>query len=78
MRFAYWVTKATNAHLEHVTFTAFQQQQWLRNSPQYYVIMPVLSFWVPSMPNDAESYQQLGGCGQEVSVELHYQPKTSK
>jgi len=30
MRFACWVTNATNVHLEHVTLNAFKQQQWLR------------------------------------------------
>ena len=24
-----WIPKATNAHLEYVTLTTFQQQQWL-------------------------------------------------
>jgi len=28
--------------------------------------MPVLSFWVPSVPNDTESYQRLGGFGRNA------------
>jgi hypothetical protein len=32
MRIACWMTKATNTHLEYVTFIAFVQQQWLHKS----------------------------------------------
>jgi hypothetical protein len=28
MRFAYWITKATDTRSEYVTLTAFPQQQW--------------------------------------------------
>jgi len=30
MRFACWITKATNTHSEYIMLTAFPQQQWLR------------------------------------------------
>jgi hypothetical protein len=30
MRLACWVTMATDTHTEYVIFTAFPQQQWLR------------------------------------------------
>ena len=30
MRFAYWITKATDTHFEHVILTAFRRQKWLR------------------------------------------------
>jgi hypothetical protein len=30
MRFACWITKATDTHSEYVIFIAFPQQQWLR------------------------------------------------
>ena len=30
MRIAYWVTKATDTHSEHVILIAFTRQQWLR------------------------------------------------
>ena len=30
MRFACWITKATDTHLESVIPTAFPRQQWLR------------------------------------------------
>jgi len=30
MRFACWITKATNTHLEYVIRLAFPRQQWLR------------------------------------------------
>jgi hypothetical protein len=30
MRFACWITKATNTQAEYVTLFAFPQQQWLR------------------------------------------------
>jgi hypothetical protein len=30
MRFACWVTKATDTHSEYVPLTAFPRQQWLR------------------------------------------------
>jgi hypothetical protein len=30
MRFACWITKATDTHSEYVVFTAFPRQQWLR------------------------------------------------
>jgi len=29
MRFAYWISKATDTHSEYVTIIAFPQQQWL-------------------------------------------------
>jgi hypothetical protein len=29
MRFAYWITKATDTHSEYVIIIAFTQQQWL-------------------------------------------------
>jgi hypothetical protein len=29
MRFAYWITKATDTSSEYVIFTAFPRQQWL-------------------------------------------------
>jgi hypothetical protein len=30
MRFACWITKATDTHLEYVILIAFTRQQWLR------------------------------------------------
>jgi hypothetical protein len=30
MRFAYWITKATNTHSEYVILTGFAPQEWLR------------------------------------------------
>jgi hypothetical protein len=30
MRFACWITKATDTHSEYVVLTAFRRQQWLR------------------------------------------------
>ena len=30
IRFAFWITKATDIHSEYIIFTAFLQQQWLR------------------------------------------------
>jgi hypothetical protein len=30
MRFACWITKATDTHSEYVILIAFQRQQWLR------------------------------------------------
>jgi hypothetical protein len=30
MRFACWITKATDTHSQYVILTAFPQQQWLR------------------------------------------------
>jgi hypothetical protein len=30
MRFACWITKATDTHSEYVTLIAFPRQQWLR------------------------------------------------
>ena len=32
MRFASWITKATDPHLEYITLIAFPQKQWLRES----------------------------------------------
>jgi len=29
MRFAYWITKATDTHAEYVTLISFPLQQWL-------------------------------------------------
>ena len=33
MRFACWIIKATDAHLEYITLIAFLLQQWLSESP---------------------------------------------
>jgi hypothetical protein len=33
MRFACWVTKATDTHSEHVIIIAFPREQWLRERP---------------------------------------------
>jgi hypothetical protein len=30
MRFAYWITKATDTHSEYIILIAFPRQQWLR------------------------------------------------
>ena len=32
MRFACWITKATDIHSEYIIFIAFPRQQWLRES----------------------------------------------
>jgi len=72
MRFACWLTKVTNAHLEYITLTAFQQQQWLwelSSILRYNVCLIVLG---SISAYDTESYKRLGGYGQAVSVELHY------
>ena len=37
MRFACWITKASNKHSEYVILIAFPQQKWFRNVPQRYV-----------------------------------------
>jgi hypothetical protein len=37
MRFACWIAKATNTHLEYVIFLSLPWQQWLRESSQRYV-----------------------------------------
>jgi hypothetical protein len=31
MRFACWITKATDTHSKHIIFIAFPRQQWLRD-----------------------------------------------
>ena len=38
MRFACWITKATDAHSEYELLIAFPQQQWLRERVLCYVI----------------------------------------
>jgi hypothetical protein len=35
MRFACWITKATDTHSEYVILIAFQRQQWLRERYTY-------------------------------------------
>jgi hypothetical protein len=42
MRFACWITKATDTHLEYVTFTAFPQQQWLRERSTFILYLHCL------------------------------------
>jgi hypothetical protein len=44
MRFACWITKATDTHSEYVRCIAFPQQQWLRESSSMlrYSTLPVL------------------------------------
>ena len=32
MRFAHWITKATNTHSEYIIFIVFPMQQWLEES----------------------------------------------
>ena len=32
MRFACWITKATQAYSEHVILISFQRQQWVREN----------------------------------------------
>jgi hypothetical protein len=34
---ACWITKGTDMQLEYVILTAFPQQQWYANTPQYFV-----------------------------------------
>jgi hypothetical protein len=38
MRFACWITKATDTHSECVTIVASSKQQWLRESASIYII----------------------------------------
>ena len=47
MRYALWITKATDTQSEHVTLIAFALQQWL-NAPHCYVMrsLPVLLYYV--------------------------------
>ena len=33
MRFASWISKATNTHSEYVILIAFPRQEWLHNGP---------------------------------------------
>ena len=44
MRFAYWITKATNTHLEYVILIAFRCNNGYANATHCYVIrkLPVL------------------------------------
>ena len=46
MRFACWITKATDTHSEYVILIAFPRQQWLRerSSMLRYSTLPVLFF----------------------------------
>jgi len=37
MCFTCWITKGTDMLLEYVILTAFPQQPWYANTPQYYV-----------------------------------------
>jgi len=46
VRFACWVPKATNTHIEYVICIAFPQQQWLHNAPRYYVTHTLLNLSV--------------------------------
>jgi hypothetical protein len=42
MRFACWITKATDTHAEYVILIAFPRQQWLRERASVLHILPVL------------------------------------
>jgi len=44
MRFACWITKATDTHSESVILTAFHSNNGQANAPQYFIIctLPVL------------------------------------
>ena len=48
MRFACWITKATDTHSEYVILLTFPQQQWLheRFSMLRYSMFPVLLIYV--------------------------------
>ena len=39
MRFACWISKATNKHSDCVMFIALPLQQWFTNAPQCYVLL---------------------------------------
>ena len=43
MRFACWITKATDTHLKFVIFIAFLRQQWLRERTSVLRITYIIS-----------------------------------
>jgi hypothetical protein len=38
MRIAFWISKATNTHPEHVILIAFPLQQWLHERASMYIV----------------------------------------
>jgi hypothetical protein len=60
MRFACWITKATDTHSEYVILIAFPRQQWLRERA------PMLRLYYIAVVNDTSggtysNYQPLQG-----------------
>jgi hypothetical protein len=47
MRFACWITKATDTHSEYVVLIAFPRQQWLRERPSVlrYTLLSTANRW---------------------------------
>jgi hypothetical protein len=54
MRFACWITKATNAHSENVIFTAFPVQERLREGASNLHVRTLLSYLRNSRYNQGE------------------------
>jgi hypothetical protein len=48
MRFACWITKATDTHSEYVTLIAFPRQEWLRERVSIYIIVGYIACLVLS------------------------------
>jgi hypothetical protein len=47
MRFACWITKATNTHSERVILTAFPRQQWLREGASMLTFIRIVRVLFP-------------------------------
>jgi hypothetical protein len=50
MRFACWITKATDTHSEYLVFIAFSRQQWLRERASVLTVMHTLSVLLNCVP----------------------------
>ena len=56
MRFAFWISKATDTHSEYVICIAFPLQQWLHAAPGCYVIRTLSCFFTaPCRPTSNRS-----------------------
>jgi hypothetical protein len=60
MRFAYWIIKATDTHLEYVIVIAFPRQQWLseRSSVLCYKYIACLVWCEVASSSPSSSFQQ--------------------
>jgi len=59
LRFAGWITKATNTHTEYLTLVALQLQQWLHENASILRHFPSCSVQQTHFPHNRRNINQL-------------------